>query len=573
MIEREGREPPAVLPSRDSGGSSGGSFWIRLIAVGIFDALVIATLPLLYANEAWVLLAAFLVAGLAVNWAYLSPRARASRWLTPGLLFMALFVLYPIGYTFYVSITNWATGNVLEKDVAIQRLELREIRTEAAAEILQLAVYRNPAGELAFLVSGGEHPPFFGTPRAIGDDPLSNPELDTGGVPIDPAAPPPAIGEYELLGPLQLTGIASRLEGLALDIPAVGEARLETFSTVRVRAGGQRFVYDPTTETLYDAQEDRTCRIGIGTFLCDGVPREEVSSLEVARATSAIVCSGDVCDNVPLQALDQSLPGWRTVIGFENYFRLFTNERIRQPFLSVFGWNLVFAVGTVGLNFVLGLALANALQDERLRGRAFYRSILILPYAVPAFLSILIWRGMLNERFGQVNELLGVAGVDAIPWLADPTWAKAAVLLVNLWLGFPYMFLIASGALTSIPPELKEAARADGASPWMVFRSVTIPLLLVSTAPLLIGAFAFNFNNFVLILLLTQGGPPLSGFDVPVGATDILISFTFDLASGAGRGNQFALASAVVVLIFVVVAVISAFSFRFTKRLEDIYGN
>jgi arabinogalactan oligomer / maltooligosaccharide transport system permease protein len=280
-----------------------------------------------------------------------------------------------------------------------------------------------------------------------------------------------------------------------------------------------------------------------------------------------------VCDNVPLQAIDQSLAGWRTVVGFDNYFRLFTNERIRQPFLGVFAWNVVFALATVGLNFILGLALANALQDERLRGRAIYRSILILPYAVPAFLSILIWRGLLNERFGQVNDVLGTVGIDPIPWLADPTWAKVAVLLVNLWLGFPYMFLITAGALTSIPAELKEAARVDGASPWMVFRTVTIPLLLVSTAPLLIGAFAFNFNNFVLILLLTQGGPPLSGFDVPVGATDILISFTFDLASGAGRGNQFALASAVVVLIFLVVAVISAISFRFTKRLEDIYGN
>ena len=569
MTEREGRTPPAVLPSH----GLGRSFWIRLIAVGIFDALIIATFPLLFANEAWVLLAAFVVAGLAVNWAYLSPRARASKWLTPGLLFMALFVVYPVGYTFYVSITNWATGNVLEKEVAIERLERREIRSDAAAEILRLSVYRNPAGDVAFLVSGGDREPFFGTPRAIGEEPLPEPGIDTGGIDIDPAAPPAAIGDFELLGPLQLTGIASQLETLALDIPGVGEARLETFSTMRVRAGGQRFIYDPATETLYDAQEDRTCQLGVGTFVCDDVPQEEVAALEIARAGTGIVCAGGVCDNVPLQALDQSLTGWRTVIGFDNYFRLFTNERIRQPFIGVFAWNLVFAVGTVAINFILGLALANALQDDRLRGRAFYRSILILPYAVPAFLSTLIWRGLLNERFGQVNDALASIGIDPIPWLADPTWAKVAVLLVNLWLGFPYMFLITSGALTSIPLELKEAARVDGASPWMVFRTVTLPLLLVSTAPLLIGAFAFNFNNFVLILLLTQGGPPLSGYDVPVGATDILISFTFDLASGAGRGNQFALASAVVVLIFVVVAVISAFSFRFTKRLEDVYGN
>ena len=569
MTEREGRKPSRFLPSRDV--SKG--FWIRLISVGVFDALVIATLPMLYANEAWVLLGAFLVAGLAVNWAYLSPRAKASKWLTPGLLFMALFVVYPVGYTFYVSITNWATGNVLEKEVAIERLESREIASDESAEILPLSVYRNSSGEIAFLVFSEEREPFFGTPRPLSAEPTPDPSIDTGGVTLDPTAPPAAIGDYELLGPLQLTGIASQLQALAVDIPGVGEGRLETFSTVRVSAAGQRFIYDPATETLYDAQEDRTCAEGIGTFVCDGVPETEVSTLEINRAGSVITCSAGVCDNVPLQAIDQSLPGWRTVVGFENYTRLFTNERIRQPFIGVFAWNMVFAVGTVLINFVLGLTLASALQDERLKGRALYRSLLILPYAVPAFLSTLIWRGLLNEQFGQVNDALANLGIDPIPWLADPTWAKVAVLLVNLWLGFPYMFLITSGALTSIPMELKEAARVDGASPWMVFRTVTLPLLLVSTAPLLIGAFAFNFNNFVLILLLTQGGPPLTGFDVPVGATDILISFTFDLASGAGRGNQFALASAVVVLIFVVVAIISAFSFRFTKRLEDVYGN
>lgn len=569
MTDREGRTPLRVLPSR----LFGKGFWIRLIAVGIFDALLISALPLLYANEAWVLLAAFLLAGLAVNWAYLSPRARASKWLTPGLLFMALFVVYPVGYTFYVSITNWATGNVLEKEVAIERLESREIQSEVGAEILPLAVYRNPTGDLAFLVFSDVREPFFGTPRPVGADPVADPSIDTGGIELDSSAPPPEIGDYELLGPLQLTGIANQLQGLALDVPGVGVARVETFSSVRVSAAGQRFFYDPATATLYDAQEDRTCAEGIGTFVCDGVPQEQVSALEIDRSGSIISCSDGVCDNVPLQALDQSLPGWRTVVGFDNYVRLFSNERIRQPFVGVFAWNMVFAVGTVAINFILGLTLASALQDERLRGRAFYRSILILPYAVPAFLSTLIWRGLLNEQFGQVNSALETIGVGPIPWLADPTWAKVAVLLVNLWLGFPYMFLITSGALTSIPAELKEAARVDGASAWMVFRTVTLPLLLVSTAPLLIGAFAFNFNNFVLILLLTQGGPPLTGFDVPVGATDILISFTFDLASGAGRGNQFALASAVVVLIFVVVAVISAISFRFTKRLEDVYGN
>jgi arabinogalactan oligomer/maltooligosaccharide transport system permease protein len=223
------------------------------------------------------------------------------------------------------------------------------------------------------------------------------------------------------------------------------------------------------------------------------------------------------------------------------------------------------------MTFALGLGLALALKNEGMRGRAVYRSIYIIPYAVPAFLSIFVWRGLLNTQFGQVNNLLETLGLPAVNWLGTSTNAMISVLLVNLWLGFPYMFLICSGALTSIPEELLEAAKVDGASAWKSFRTVTLPLLLVSTAPLLIGAFAFNFNNFVLIYLLTNGGPPLTGYDVPVGATDILISFTFDLAAGSGRGAQYALASAIVVIIFVVLATTSALSFRLTKKLEDIY--
>ena len=146
------------------------------------------------------------------------------------------------------------------------------------------------------------------------------------------------------------------------------------------------------------------------------------------------------------------------------------------------------------------------------------------------------------------------------------------ILLVNLWLGFPYMFLLATGALQSIPDDILEAARTDGARGSRVFRSITFPLLMVSLAPLLIGSFAYNFNNFNLIFLLTGGGPPVLGADIPVGHTDILISFTFNLASQAGRGNQFGLASAITIIIFLMLLAFSAFSFRFTKKLEDTNG-
>jgi ABC-type sugar transport system permease subunit len=162
-----------------------------------------------------------------------------------------------------------------------------------------------------------------------------------------------------------------------------------------------------------------------------------------------------------------------------------------------------------------------------------------------------------------------------IPWVqpGDWFWSKIAVILVTVWQGFPYFFLISTGALQAIPSELKEAARVDGAAAPQVFRKVTFPLLMVGIAPLLIASFAFNFNNFVNIYLLTDGGQPVIGWDVPFGETDILITFVYDLAVASGRGGQFALAAAATFFIFFMVAAISAFSFRFTKRLETIYGN
>ena len=173
-----------------------------------------------------------------------------------------------------------------------------------------------------------------------------------------------------------------------------------------------------------------------------------------------------------------------------------------------------------------------------MKGRAFYRSIYIIPYAIPGFLSILIWRGLLNDRFGKVNGVLETFGIPGVDWLGNPWWVLVAIFIVNLWLGFPYMFLISSGALTSVPVELQEAARVDGANPFKVFRSVTLPLLLVSTAPLLIGAFAFNFNNFVLIFLLSGGGPPSERLRRPGGGVGPADFLYVQPGPGSGAGQS-----------------------------------
>jgi arabinogalactan oligomer / maltooligosaccharide transport system permease protein len=225
----------------------------------------------------------------------------------------------------------------------------------------------------------------------------------------------------------------------------------------------------------------------------------------------------------------------------------------------------VFAALTVLLSFALGLFLAIALDKRGMRFQRVYRSALVIPYAIPAILSLLVWQGLLNDEFGVVNHIFHIH----VPWLFDANWARVSVILVSVWLTFPYFFLVSMGALQSIPGELYEAARVDGGGGWQVFRKVTLPLLLVAVAPLMIASFAFNFNNFNNIFLLTTGGPPVNG-NSTAGATDILISYTYKLALQTGQGHDFGQASAITIIIFFIVAGMSAVMFTRTKALENL---
>ncbi len=257
--------------------------------------------------------------------------------------------------------------------------------------------------------------------------------------------------------------------------------------------------------------------------------------------------------------------GWRTNIGLKNFKEIFTNPLIRDPFLSTFAWTFSYALLSVLFTFFAGLFIAIAMNHDGLRFQRVQRSILILPYAIPAFLSLLVWRGLLNDDFGVVNSILPFD----VPWLFDPFWARVSCLLVNFWLGIPYMFLICTGALQAIPGEMTEAARVDGASGLQVFRKITLPLLLVAVAPLLIASFAFNFNNFNAIYFLTEGGP-YSAEQSVAGSTDILVSYTYKVAFQTGRGGDYGLAAALSIVIFLIIGTISAVTFIRTKALENV---
>ncbi len=334
----------------------------------------------------------------------------------------------------------------------------------------------------------------------------------------------------------------------------------------------------------YGASNDRVAEVNAlvvpsdtGEIVNDGFgaafAKEQTRIYDEATDTVTDVSTGEVYSVVDgyftNEAGDQLLPGWRANVGLENYERLFNDEQTRDVFLRVFVWTVLFSLFSVGLTFFFGLQLALVFNDARMRGRRYYRSLIIIPYAIPSFMTALVWQGMLNQQFGVINRWLGTN----LPWLTGSTGADwylpyISILLVNLWLGYPYMFLVCLGALQSIPADLQEAAQVDGASGWKRYRFITLPLLLIAVAPLLVASFAFNFNNFNLIFLLTEGNPPVQGSDA--GRTDILISYVYKLAFESGGGADYGFASAVSLLVFIIVAGISAFSFRFTKVFEEI---
>jgi maltose/maltodextrin transport system permease protein len=179
-----------------------------------------------------------------------------------------------------------------------------------------------------------------------------------------------------------------------------------------------------------------------------------------------------------------------------------------------------------------------------------------------------VFKGLFNQNLGEVNLILGgLFGIQPA-WFSDPTLARVMLLIVNIWLGFPYMMVLCSGLIQSISPDLYEASAIAGASPWDNFRRITVPLILKPLTPLLISAFAFNFNNFVLISLLTGGRPDHLDSDVPAGTTDILVSYTWRIAF-QDSGNQYGLAAAISTVIFLLVAVITVVQMRLTRTGES----
>jgi arabinogalactan oligomer/maltooligosaccharide transport system permease protein len=234
------------------------------------------------------------------------------------------------------------------------------------------------------------------------------------------------------------------------------------------------------------------------------------------------------------------IPSTYGFVGVQNYLDILGSAE----FLSRLAWTVTWTVVCVALHYGIGLGLA-MLLNRPMRLRSLYRVLLVLPWAVPAFVSAFIWRYLFNGEFGVINAMIRAAGLPGIGWLDDPFWAKLSVIAVNVWLGVPFMMLALLGGLQAIPRELHEAAEVDGATPWQRFRHITLPgLRPVSSTVVLLGTI-WTFNQFPVIFLLTRGGPG--------GSTEILVTYAYRQAFEGIRNYSGSAAWGMVILALLVV--------------------
>lgn len=507
---------------------------IKIILLALLDALMLFAVMILFGNEDYLFAGIVTLVTIFVNWAYLKRGSLPLKYMLPGLLFLAVFQIYVVGYSAYIAFTNYGSMHNSDKSDAINALLLNGQTRDLTADVYPLTVVVDPSGELNFLVTftdeQGNSEVKVGADQEVFAQ-AANPEFNSLGK---------AVGA-EGFTELAFKEVVERQDEVVKMKVFLTEDQDSLF--IMTADAAQAVTFGPRLD--FDEVNDSMTRVEDGKVFFD--------------TGQGIYTAADG---------EELAPGWRVVIGLDNFVRAFTEPGIREPLVRVTLWTFAFAIISVLSTFALGLGLAILFNDAKLRGQRWYRVAMVLPYAFPGFLSAFVWRALLNKDYGFINVVL--LGGAEVPWLTDELLAKVAILMVNLWLGFPYMFLITTGALQSIPEELMESARIDGASPWQQLRLIKLPLLLVSVAPLLITSFAFNFNNFSLIYLLTGGGPKDFDASINVGHSDILISMVYKIAFSTGEGRDFGLASAFSILIFFVVGTISYLSFRRTKTLEDV---
>ncbi len=472
------------------------------------------------AGEALLAVTLLVVTAFAL-WTYSSGRTHALRYLFPGVAAAVVFVIFPMLYTLGIGFTNYSSSNLLDKAAATTYLQDQAVQKPGSAR--PFALVRDGASLRLWL------PADEGRMALLSEPFKEQPTAQT--VALAEAANP--------------SGAAAPLKDTVALLPALRllSLRAPGGETLAVNSLREVAVMQP----LYRAAADGS--------LTD-------------QLTHATYRADDSTGFYTSEPGDRLTPGYRVGVGLAHYKQIFTEGKFREPFGSVFVWTVVFAALSVVGAAGLGLVLAVLMNWEALPFKGAYRLVLFLPYAVPGFISILVFKGLFNQNLGEVNLILGNLFGIKPAWFSDPWLAKLMLVFVNVWLGFPYMMVLCTGLIKAIPADLYEASAVAGANAWVNFRAITMPLILKPLTPLLISAFAFNFNNFVLISLLTGGRPDQLDSNLPAGTTDILVSYTWRIAF-QDSGQQFGLASAISTVIFLIVAAITLVQMRYTRIASD----
>ncbi|MGB2078143.1 MAG: maltose ABC transporter permease MalF [Vibrio sp.] len=522
--------------------------WLALSLVSLINGYACV---LMYARAEYVFALLTLVLTSAGVYVFARKKTYAHRYIYPGVAGMVLFVIFPLLYTLGLAFTNYSGSNQLSFERAQNVLLSQSFQTGSK---MPFQLFQSDQG---YQIALKNNDTWLVSPWIDHLDPSLKPKSVTAQE-KDPSADIPQ-PEDATLNAAQIT-----LEATDSFTPTVEPLKLKSIISMRqvlsqlklntqdgqvlTMSGLRNFA---AVSPLYQLQDDGRGLLNVKsqTLL---MPNDEIGHYQAVNEQGEFV-------GQPLT------PGYVVQIGWDNFERIFNDPGIKEPFVEIFIWTIVFAALTVLLTLAIGVVLAQVVSWEALRGRGLYRVLLILPYAVPAFISILIFKGLFNQSFGEINQLLEAMFGVAPNWFTDPTLAKTMLIIVNTWLGYPYMMILAMGMLKSIPSDLYEASAMDGAGPLDNFFKITLPLLIKPMAPLLIASFAFNFNNFVLIQLLTNGAPDIIGSSVPAGHTDLLVSYTYRIAFEGSGGQDFGLAAAIATLIFILVGALSLLNMRFTK--------
>jgi maltose/maltodextrin transport system permease protein len=500
----------------------------------ILVALVV--LPALYLNftvyqtgQVWIALVMLILIGLGA-FIYLSDAGYTYRYLFPGFLGFGLFVIFPIAYMVFLSFTKYSSQNLLYFDRSLALLRQESYSVGDASYKYKL--YAQEDGEYILYLENESD-----SSKRYASQPFP---LKAG---LQPAGP-------RELGTLTALSPKEEVPGKPLEFAQVTRQKL--FIPMR----GSEFALPDDTLVGMEGLQKFASRDRLWTLNPDGSLTDKKDGKVVRPDFKLGFFVTDSGEKVGA--------GFRAFSGFDNYIRIVTDPRIQRPFFKIFLWTVAFSASSVVMTFAVGMLLSVILEWRELRFRRVYRTLLILPYAVPAVLSILIFRGMFNQEFGAVNGFLRAIFGFAPEWETNPWGARAMILLVNVWLGYPYMMLVCTGMLQSIPSAIYEASAIDGSSPGVNFFRLTLPLVLPPLVPILISSFAFNFNNFNLIYLLTAGGPKMVGGGI-AGETDLLVNYTFNIAF-RDSGKDFGLASAIATMLFIIVGFLAWINLKLSGR-------